>query len=167
MREFVLYSQHVGQEGCETCVWESEQVGVSISRWSPGLNGGQLSLTPVLWDTVCVLPQGLPVRAKHVPQLPLLFSPSEAEYHFWWRTRTVILCMEVSARNTNEVFSAWHWSCMSITVLWEKLQLNVLDYKLLGTTLEVKTRSLTSIKSIKPSWEFSSGKKKKNNNNNI
>lgn len=59
--------------------------------------------------------------------------------------------MEVSARNTNEVFSAWHWSCMSITVLWEKLQLNVLDYKLLGTTLEVKTRSLTSIKSIKPS----------------
>lgn len=68
---------------------------------------------------------------------------------------------------------AWRWvqeiqtSCfllgvglgwgVSITVLWKKLQLSVLNYKLLGT-LEVKTRSLTSIKSINPSCEFSSGK---------
>lgn len=69
----------------------------------------------------------------------------------------MILWMKVSARDTNEVFSSWCWSW--VTVLWEKLQLSVLDYKLLGTTLGVKTRSLTSIKSINPSCVFSSGKK--------
>lgn len=132
--------------------------GAMALAWMWG-RGAAKPYPPLLWDIVCVLPQGLSMRAKHVPQLPILFSPSKAEHHFWWRTRTGILCIKVRARDTNQVFSAWGWSWVSIMVLWKKLQLSVLDYKLLRTALEVKTRSLTSIKSINPSCKFSSGKK--------